>query len=182
MCVQDLYDFSRTMDAKGIMFCYAGPISQGVLEEIGAVLKHKMELEDEKMTVTQKVFGIFVEQVQNIMNYSVERRIDDTVNREMPSGIMVLGKKNSNYFTLCGNLIENDSKTNLQNWLEKITHMDKEELKKLYKERLRGTPQPNSKGAGLGFIEMARKSSKPIEYNFKLVDDRFTFFSYKISI
>lgn len=182
MFVEDLYEFSKTLDQNGIMFCYAGPISQGVLEEIGTVLKHKMEMEDENLTVTQKVFGIFVEQVQNIMNYSVERRLDETIEREMPNGIMVLGKKNKNYFTLCGNLIENTSKSELQNWLDKIKRMDKEGLKKLYKERLRGAAEPNSKGAGLGFIEMARKSSQPIEYNFKSVDDHFSFFSYKISI
>ena len=44
--------------------------------------------------------------------------------------------------------------------------MDKDELKKYYKKQRREeAKEENSKGAGLGFIEMARRASSPIEYD-----------------
>ena len=49
--------------------------------------------------------------------------------------------------------------------------MSKDELKALYKEQLRAEPEKGSKGAGLGFMEIARRASKPIEFDFTDVDD-----------
>ena len=49
--------------------------------------------------------------------------------------------------------------------------MNKEELRALYKEQLRAEPEEGSKGAGLGFMEIARRASKPIEFDFTDVDD-----------
>jgi hypothetical protein len=41
---------------------------------------------------------------------------------------------------------------------------------------------PESKGAGLGFIEMARKVSLPIEYEFVPMEDDYSFFCLKATI
>ncbi len=55
--------------------------------------------------------------------------------------------------------------------------MSKDELKALYKEQLRAEPEEGSKGAGLGFMEIARRASKPIEFDFADVRQRPTRFS-----
>ena len=36
-------------------------------------------------------------------------------------------------------------------------------------------PEAGSKGAGVGFIEIARRASKPIAFDFAEVDDQFAF-------
>ena len=41
----------------------------------------------------------------------------------------------------------------------------------MYKEQLRAEPEEGSKGAGLGFMEIARRASKPIEFDFTDVDE-----------
>ena len=55
-------------------------------------------------------------------------------------------------------------------------------LRALYKEQLRGDPEEGSKGAGLGFMEIARRASKPIEFDFTDVDDKHAFFTLKASV
>ena len=60
--------------------------------------------------------------------------------------------------------------------------MSKDELKALYKEKLRADPEEGSKGAGLGFMEIARRASKPIEFDFADVDRDYAFFALKASI
>ena len=59
--------------------------------------------------------------------------------------------------------------------------MSKEELRALYKEQLRADPEEGSKGAGLGFMEIARRASKPIEFDFTDLGD-YTFFALKATI
>ena len=44
---------------------------------------------------------------------------------------------------------------------------DAGELRKMYKERLRSGPPEGSKGAGLGFIEMARRVQR---FEFEVTD------------
>jgi hypothetical protein len=43
-------------------------------------------------------------------------------------------------------------------------------------------PPEGSRGAGLGFIDMAKKASKPIEFDFRKLNENFSFFSMKTVI
>jgi len=60
--------------------------------------------------------------------------------------------------------------------------MNKDELKVLYKEQLRAEPEAGSKGAGLGFMEIARRATKPIEFDFADLDANHAFFALKATI
>jgi hypothetical protein len=66
--------------------------------------------------------------------------------------------------------------------LTRIREMSKDELKALYKEQLRADPEEGSKGAGLGFMEIARRASKPLEFDFTEIDANFVFFALKATI
>jgi hypothetical protein len=70
----------------------------------------------------------------------------------------------------------------IRNQLEHLREMDKEQLKAFYRDRRKTTTKPDSRGAGLGFIDMARKASQPIEYDFKPINDHHAFFSIKVVI
>jgi hypothetical protein len=60
--------------------------------------------------------------------------------------------------------------------------LSKDELKALYKEQLRAEPEQGSKGAGLGFMEIARRASKPLEFDFTNIDSDHAFFALKATI
>jgi len=96
--------------------------------------------------------------------------------------MIVVGKKDDSFFISGGNKIETSEVEKLQNYLSKLSKMDMAELKAYYKERRRACKEHNSKGAGIGFIEMARKASKPIEFSFQKVDEKYSFFTINIII
>ena len=81
-----------------------------------------------------------------------------------------------------GNLIQRSDVERLRVKLSRIRDMSKDELKVLYKEQLRAEPEEGSKGAGLGFMEIARRASKPIEFDFTDVDANHAFFALKATI
>ncbi len=83
---------------------------------------------------------------------------------------------------MSGNMIYNHTVPKLREKLVALSEMDKAELKKYYKQCLKEGPGEGSKGAGLGFIEMAKKASRPIEFDFKKIDEKYSFFSVKIVI
>ncbi|MFK5892402.1 MAG: SiaB family protein kinase [Pseudomonadota bacterium] len=176
----NLYDFKQELDQDGIIFSFSGPMSHDIIEGIGSAIRVKIsEGEGGDKRIAMKVFSIFVEQVENVINYSAEK---DPKNSDMSFGIVVIGKKDDFFFISGGNKIKTDKIAKLSNYLTKLASMDKDELKTYYKERRRAEKENDSKGAGIGFIEMARKSSRPLEFSFQKIDDGHSFFTIKISI
>ena len=167
----DAYDFYRNMKSDGIIFSFTGPTSQSVVESIGELLRRKMELEETKMSVSLKVFSIFVEQMQNVLNYSAEIEPSEVEgNNELHYGMVTVGKKNGRFFIVCGNYITKNDTNRFKSLLDRLAVMDKDELKSFYLEQRRKEPDVSSKGAGLGLIETARKASH-LEYFISEVDD-----------
>lgn len=170
--VNDLYSLKQDFNKRGIFLSFSGPVSQSLVVEIGATLKKKMKLEEASKTTVLRVFSAVVENAQNILHYSAENNF----------GIIAVGGHKNCYFVLCGNTIANEKVEPLRKKLTKIQSMSKEELKQYYKEQRKKGPDEGSKGGGLGFIEMAKKASGPIEFDFKKINDRHSFFSVRIII
>ncbi|QTA87748.1 SiaB family protein kinase [Desulfonema magnum] len=174
--LKDLYEFKEDLGKRGIFFCLSGPISQNLVAEIGTTLEQHMTMGEAGKSTVLRVFSTVVENAQNIMRYSDEREEDFSL------GIIAVGYENKHYFVLCGNMVDNNKIGKLRENLTKLQNMNKDELKKYYRRKRREGPPPESSGAGLGFIDMAKKASKPIEFNFKTIDDKLSFFSMKIVI
>jgi hypothetical protein len=181
--LNSLYQFKKELNQKGIFFCFCGPISQALLVEIGDTLRYKMKLEETSSATIIKVFSVFVEQAQNIIHYSAETTpVTEIGNSQLRSGIIIVGYEQEHYYVLCGNMIANQMVNPLQEQLDKLQKMNKEELKQYYKQQRKEKTPQESKGAGLGFIELARKSIQPIDFYFQPVDHNYTFFSLKTII
>ncbi len=178
-----LYEFYQHFKQEGILFCFSGPISQNIMEGIGDVLRYKMKLDDTTTGVSQRVFATFVEQMQNIINYSAEIEPDSTTAETyLRYGIVVVGKRDQCFYVLSGNFIEKSQTAFMVTWIQKLNAMTQEELKDFYRAQRRLAPPEGSRGAGLGLIEMARKASGPLKYSLFSVDDRFDFLSIEAEV
>lgn len=179
----DLYQFYQSIKKENIVFCYSGPISHATVEGIGHTLKLDLEIEDAGFTVSQAIFSIFVEQMQNILNYSAEKVKEAMeLEKELRIGVLVIGQEEDGLYVYCGNKVLKSDVQRITDKIEGIRMLDKDELKALYKEKRRQVPEDGSKGAGLGLIEMARKAGKPIDYSFTSIDGKYSFFSIKVTI
>jgi len=179
----DLYTLKKHLIQQGIFFEFSGPFSQSLLAEMGDLLKKKMKLEDASSPTILKVFSLVVEQTQNIIHYSAEKLAQNQNGSfDLSTGLIAVGHSDGEYFVLTGNLIDNEDIEHLKSKLVQLAKMDAEELKQYYKTQRRQHPDHKSKGAGLGFIEIARKSCRPLEYDFIPVDDKYSFFSLNAHI
>jgi len=78
---------------------------------------------------------------------------------------------NNNIMIDCGyiltkNYINIENEDSLKNKLDKINSLDKIELKQYHKELRKSGRDKHNRGAGLGLLEMAKKSSEKLKYNF----------------
>jgi len=181
----NLYELYQDLKGKRIMFCYSGPIAHAGIEGIAQTLRMNLEYDDAGNAARAAVFSIFIEQVQNVLNYSAERlgNTEACCDNELGFGAVVIGREeDGRYFIYCGNRIYNKDADSLSSKIEEIKNLNKDELKAVYKERRKMEPPPGSKGAGLGLVEIARKADKPIEYSFRPIDDTYSFFITKVVV
>ena len=183
MLAEEYYRTRGELQGKGLLLAFSGYISEGVLFSLGQALRQKMALEERDTNVIKRVFSVFVEQVQNVLRYSVERvegEVDGPV--EMSSGLIGVGRQDDSFFVVCGNVIAAEAVAGLRDRLDHLAALDQKGLRTYYKEKLREPPEEESKGASLGLIEIARRASQPIEYDFLTLEGGQAFFCLKAYI
>ncbi|MCP4687265.1 MAG: hypothetical protein GY859_04395 [Desulfobacterales bacterium] len=183
--IHDFYKIKKDFDRRGLFFCFNGPISQALLVGMGETLKKKMKLAEASTSTVLRVFSMLVEQAQNIIHYSAEEFPSEASvekKEKLRLGLIAVGHEKGHYFVLCGNMIRSTDVEKLNGHLTKIRMMTKSELKAHYKEQRRRPAEDGGKGAGLGFLEMAKKASEPIQFEFEKIDEEFSFFSIKTTI
>jgi hypothetical protein len=188
MLAGQLMDLRSMLHTQGVIFAYSGYVTEPVLSGVGEALKQKLTIDDADTKTLRSVFAIFVEQMQNIIRYSAEMQhapppaSEANALKEIRYGILTIGKEGTDYIVCAGNLVRQADVERLRERLERIRGMNKVQLKALYKEKLRADPEEGSKGAGLGFMEIARRATKPIEFDFTEVDTDRSFFALKATI
>ncbi len=127
---------------------------------------------------------MFVEQVQNVIRYSAENesRDADSGEADLRYGVLTVGRSNDAFFVACGNKVRQQDVERLRQKLSEIQRLEKSEIRARYKETLRGGTPEGSKGAGVGFFEIARQASGGIEFDFAQIDESFSFFTLKAYI
>lgn len=181
MLAQNYYHYKQYFDQDGIVFSFSGPISDGILFALGDALKKKLSLEDTDANTIKRVFSVFVEQVQNIIRYSIERvnNENQAASGALSSGIIIVGFKDERFYVGCGNTIFSADAAALGERLEILRKMNKDGLRAFYREKLKEETDGLGIGANLGLIEIARRSSKPIEFGFHDIDVNKVFFCIK---
>lgn len=182
----DLLQYYQTLRENNINIIYSGPIWQEGMEGIAETVKRRIAFDELPLPLSQAIFSVFVEQVTNMLMYSEDKEICETPlhkTREAPTGVFVFGRQGDAYFMQSGNAMKEASVSALKSRIDYLNTLDKAELRKYYKEQLKSAnANPESKGAGLGFIEIARRASSKIEYSFTPLPGGRSFFTIYVTI
>jgi len=190
MLGKDIYAFRSELQKRNTLFAYTGFVTEDLLYALGTAVKQQLELKKTEGKVVRRVFSVFVEQVQNVIRYSNEQEwLREPQAARLSAGVIMLGhdfdegdKDNSRFFVICGNAVSNAEADNLRSRLESIAGMDGEALRKHYRTKLREEPDPHSEGATIGLLEIARRVTRPLEYDFLELDKNRSFFVLKAFI
>ncbi|MGK7394720.1 MAG: SiaB family protein kinase [Candidatus Cyclobacteriaceae bacterium M3_2C_046] len=173
-----IYDLHQTMLARNLILVYEGEFTQEITKSVLAMAERNMDSMGEESSIKRKVFNIMVECLQNIVKHCE----DNEAGIKRHTAIFMIGKHEDEYIITSGNPVKDETVPVLKEKLEKINSLDKEGLKSLYKEIIKGTDISEKGGAGLGFVDMARKSGKKLEFDFESLDNGLSFFSLKTTI
>ncbi|MNQ59646.1 hypothetical protein D3C85_739040 [compost metagenome] len=180
--MSEILDLQQSMLSHGILICFSGKLTQTLIVEYGEAVKSYLEVANRPKNEIYNIFSIFIEQTQNINHYNASKTDSPHYEKIVQSSFITIGKAKEGNFVCSGNLIQNEDASALQSLLDDLVLLNKEELKALYKAKLKAPTSPDAKSAGLGMIDMARKASLPFEYSLTRLDEHYTYFTMKTVI
>ncbi len=179
----DLFEFKKLLDAEGVIFSLSGTISQSILINVGEMLEKELEESGTRRNIIHNIFAVMTEQMQNVMSYSIDSRKTPDHFLES-SGLFVTGysREKEKYFVSSCNRMRPESSPMITERIDRINGMDKKQLKAYYREVRRSGRDRHDRGAGLGFIEMAKRSSEPIDYRISEISSEEAFFQITVYV
>jgi len=171
-----VYDFYKSMKAHEITLVYEGEITHQITKAFTSLAESNMAKEDESGIVQKKVFHVMVECLQNISKHAEDFTPSDELNMYSGRGIFMVSKGDEEYNITTGNILDNYKIPDLKAMLERVNELDKEGLKELYKKQIVEGRLSEKGGAGLGFIDIKRKTGKELLYHFMPITETTSFF------
>lgn len=176
----DLFELRARFNRSNILLCFNGPISRSLIEEIGNALKNYLQADQAQPSAAMDVFAVYIEMTQNIRHYALAHEYDEI---DSSATVVVARDGEQCYIVQSGNLVEKIDGQALMAHIAKLASMDKAELKAAYKTQLRQPRNESSaSGAGLGLIDIARKSVQPLSATLTELDNGRCFFSVRAVI
>lgn len=169
-----VYDFYKSMKKHEISLVYEGEITHQITKAFTSLTESNMAKEEESNTVQKKVFHVMVECLQNISKHADEYGTNDYI--FSGRGIFLVAKGADEYSVTTGNTVDNNKIPDLKKLLEQVNSLDKEELTELYKKQIKEGRLSDKGGAGLGFIDIKRKTGRNLDYHFLPINEDTSFF------
>ncbi len=181
----NLYDIYLNMEKEDIILSFKGDITKDLLSSVYQIIEARIENENDDNRRKKKFYSVLVECLQNMYHHmeSVQNENGKKSSEYPGSAIFIIAKgKEGSYRVFTGNFILNDNAINLKAKIEKINAMNAVELKAHYLETLGSTELSEKGGAGLGIIEIARKSGGKIFNDFQKISETHSFFTLSVII
>ncbi|HYG37468.1 MAG TPA: SiaB family protein kinase [Cytophagales bacterium] len=175
----DIYEYYQNMQSKNIVLAYKGNVSEEMFNSLLQTAESKLGKIELRSRLRKKVFNILVEILQNIYHHY---DANEGENQELTSILFLLNKNETEYQIITGNHIHHSKVAELKAKIDSINSLSEEELKSVYRQTLYKGGVSNKGGAGLGIIDIARRSGEKINYNFKKINENYSFFSLEVKI
>ena len=131
-----------------------------------------MDKSNEDKSVKRKVFHVMVECLQNMTKHSDDVDTNDGVG----NGLFIVGKKDGYWSVITANKILKEKIEGLKAAIDNINGLNKDDLNALYKKQIREGSLSEKGGAGLGLIDIARKTGRQLDYQFLPLEDKNNYF------
>jgi len=175
--VDQIYGIERMMVDNQLLLAYKDNISEETSDQLITMVDAKMNGFEEEKKIRKKVFNVLVECLQN-----VSRHAEPDKGHEQESSILLIGKNKYNFFIITGNMMGNDKTEALKNKLDEINQLGPDEIREKYKTMMSNMEFSEKGGAGLGLLDIARKSANKFEYDFKRLGEKKSYFTLKVNI
>lgn len=177
-----VYNLLQKMDAENIVLAYRGEINSTLLEAVYSMMNTHLEKERVSSDKKKKFFHLLIESLQNVFHHQVGIPPQLKNDEVSAAGFIIKSEGENSFSIITGNYLLNSGADVLKGKLDEVNKLSPAELKNHYRESLAGNEFSEKGGAGLGIIEMARKSGNKLDYEFTKINNEYSFFTLTITI
>ncbi|MFW5820597.1 MAG: SiaB family protein kinase [Bacteroidota bacterium] len=167
------------MGKQKIILEYTGHLTFSTVGRLLTMLKMKMKNDGLHLGAYKKILSIMIEVLENIYKYSDQYHDNQyIVQNYIPEFSIIQNEKS--YYIQSFNPVRNIDIPELKSRLDVVNSKNPDELKLFYRERICDGIFSSKGGAGLGLIEIAKISGKPLKYQFEKINKDFSSFSLEV--
>lgn len=159
-----------------LIYSFRGISSQFAMEDVFLDIEQALMYNPKVKIIRKRIFNVLVELIQNIYKYSASLPVADK------NVLVIIQETIHGYEVICGNYLESKLINMLEARANMINYLKSGQLDELYLQILQTGMVTEQQGAGLGFIDVARKSKSKLMYQFNEVDNTYSFFTLKTII
>lgn len=177
------YELYKRLDDENIIMSFKGVVTSELLTSMIHIMELKLRYLDEAPRIKKKVFNVLVECLQNLFHHT-EANLESSAYQEniANSALVIIIRDQSKFMIRTGNFIEKVRVGKLRQRMTEINSLNEVELRDLYRENLKNSQISEKGTAGLGMIDIARKSGNKLDFEFLDIDEKTCFYSLNVVI
>jgi hypothetical protein len=176
--LERLYEFHRDMHENHIMLTYGGDFSQEVTLSVLTMTERKLMADNIGEATRKKIFNVMIESLQNICKH---QPYPDPMIHGARS-VFMIGHNGQEFLLISGNPIHQERSAELRARIEELNSMDAEQIKEHYRQTRLSTRLSDVSGAGLGFIDMIKRTGNPLIYNIETINEKYDYFTLMVKV
>ena len=180
--VGNIFEIYKQLEERNVIISFKGVMTSEILTTILQIMESRMDKLEERPKIRKKVFNVLVECLQNLYHHIDDDIDDKSTPQNKRNCLFILARENAAYIITTGNYIKPEDSPILEEKLDTINGMTRDELKSYYKQVLNEGTMSDKGTAGLGMIDIARKSGKKLEYDLTPINENLTFFCLSVRI
>lgn len=175
--IKSVLSLFSEMQGNGISLVYLGEFNHEITKMFTSMAESDMERKNEDRYVKKRVYHVMVETLQNMNKHS-----DEITSSQIGNGLFIIGQKEEIYYVITSNKVARDKVDDLRSAIDEVNAASADELKKMYMQQIKHGKLSEKGGAGLGLIDIARKTGEQLVYKFLPIDDLHDLFILKVEI
>ena len=174
----DQVSLVKQMITNSLSFVYYGNFSNQINDTLIPLVETLIETSGVVRKIRKRAFYIFVECVQNVNRHHYR-----SAKKPDPASEIFILRENKDRFNIAlGNKIHKEKKLLLKEKIDKLNGLSTDALNAHYRMVLEENVLSQKGGAGLGLIEVARKSGSKMKYRFENDHPARSYFTIETNI
>jgi hypothetical protein len=177
--IYKIFSFFDLLRADSLSLFYQGITHDDITDKLISLSDTNIRSQAGLASLRKRVSFAISECFQNVIRHKEEPKVrQDELSR--PSMFMVRNQGNG-YYIGSVNLLKSQKAGRLKKQLQNLNNLNAEELRQMYLQMLPSIEFSEKGGAGLGLIEMARKSKQKLDFDFLRISRGFSLFLMQLS-
>jgi len=166
------------MSDNELLLAYRDHITDAAIQQLLSITEMKLIQSGEEKKLRKRVFNILVECLQNIVNHA---DIDTNAEKDVAS-LLLMGRHEDDIFIITGNKVLNTKIPALKKKIADINAMDHNDMREIYSDKLGASTYSAKGGAGLGLLDIYKRSGRKLDYHVEPIDNQVSFLSLHVTV